>query len=107
MVEEKLRERLRIKFPDAYPTDPFPLKDLYESTKWLYEGGLGFGRTAPRDEYRRYDSSGAGYDRREERHEERKEVVVKTEPVDYMAMTEAIKGLTNMMTMLTQNQLNA
>ena len=32
--------------------------------------------------------------------------MVKTEPFDYMAMMEAIKGLTNMMTMLTQNQLN-
>ena len=44
---------------------------------------------------------------REEKHEERKEVVVKTEPIDYMAVMEAIKGLTNIMTMLTQNQLNA
>ena len=107
VVEEKLCERLCIKFPNAYPTDPFPLKNLYESTKWLYKGGLGFGRTVLRDEYRRYDNLGAGYDRREEKHEERKEVVVKTEPIDYMAMMEAIKGLTNMMTMLTQNQLNA
>ena len=48
-----------------------------------------------------------GYDKQEEKREERKEVVVKTEPIDYMAMMEAIKGLTNMMTMLTQNQLNA
>ena len=107
VVKEKLCEQLRIKFPDAYPTNLFPLKDLYKSTKWLYKGGLGFERTILRDKYRRYDNPGAGYDRRQEKHEERKEVVVKTEPVDYMAMTEAIKGLTNMMTMLTQNQLNA
>ena len=49
VVEEKLHKRL--KFPDAYPTDPFPLKDLYKSTKWLYKGGLGLGRTVLRDEY--------------------------------------------------------
>ena len=83
----------------------FRSKDLYESTKWLYEGEMGIGRTVLRDEYRRYDNP--GYERREERQEEQKEVVVKTEPVDYMAMTEAIRGLTNMMTMLTQNQLSA
>ena len=106
VIEGKLRKQLCIKFPNTYPTDPFPLKYLYESTKWLYKGGLGFGRTVLRDAYCWYNNSGAGYDRREEKHEERKEVVVKTEPVDYMAMTEAIKGLTNMMTMLTQNQLN-
>ena len=29
------------------------------------------------------------------------------EPIDYIAMMEAIKGLTNMMTMLAQNQLDA
>ena len=52
VVEEKLQERLRIKFPNTYPTDPFPLKDLYESAKWLYEGGLGFGRGNSRDKYR-------------------------------------------------------
>ena len=107
VVEEKLHERLHIKFPGTYPTDLFPLKDLYKSTKWLYKGGLCFGRTVLREKYRRYDNAGAGYNKREEKHEERKEVVVKTEPVDYMAMREAIKGLTNMMTMLTQNQLNA
>ena len=72
----------------------------------MYEGGLGYGRTIVRDEYCRYDNPGVGSNRREEKHEERKEVVEKTEPVDYMAMTEAIKGSTNM-TMLTQNQLNA
>ena len=44
VVEEKLQERLHIKFPNAYPTDLFPLKDLYELAKWLYKGGLGFGR---------------------------------------------------------------
>ena len=44
VVEEKLRKRLHIKFPNAYPTDLFPLKDLYELAKWLYKGGLGFGR---------------------------------------------------------------
>ena len=59
-----------------------------------------------RDEYCQYDNTEVGHDRREERQEERKEVVVKMEPVDYMAIMEAIKGLTNMMTMLTQNQLN-
>ena len=33
VVKVKLWERLHIKFPNAYPTDPFPLKDLYKSTK--------------------------------------------------------------------------
>ena len=32
---------------------------------------------------------------------------MKIEPIDYVAMTKAIKRLTNMMMMLTQNQLNA
>ena len=51
VVMEKLQEQLRIKFPNAYPTDLFPLKDLYKSTKWLYKGGLGLRRTIMRDEY--------------------------------------------------------
>ena len=71
--------------------DLFPLKDLYKSAKWLYEGGLGFGRGIGRDKHHCYDSPGVGYDRLEDKREELKEVVVKTEPVDYM----------------TQNQLNA
>ena len=38
-VKEKLREQLCIKFPNAYPMDPFLLKDLCKLAKWLYEIG--------------------------------------------------------------------
>ena len=46
VVKEKLQEQLRSKFPDAYPTDLFPLKNLYNLPSgcmredWVMEGQL-------------------------------------------------------------------
>ena len=98
IVEERLWERLRIKYVDHYASAPYSLEQMFTGLTWLYDGGLS-------------TTSLGGAEREGERIarnvEERKPTVVKTEATEYTAVTEALKGLTNMMAMMTQNQLSA
>ena len=39
IVEERLRERLRIKYVDHYASDPYSLEQMFTELTWLYDGG--------------------------------------------------------------------
>ena len=83
---------------DHYASDPYTLDQMFSELTWLYDGGLSTAHVG---------GSGLGEGVSGRGTEERRPAVVKTESVEYTAVTEALKGLTNMMAMMTQNQLNA
>lgn len=113
VIERRLRDRLRVKYVDHYESDPYKLDDLFTETVWLYEGGLGneLGENKAAEEVfgsaeGSYGGSGTGYEGRRT-EVERKEVVVKTEVPDYTSLTDALKSISSMMAVLSQNQLAA